>query len=418
MNDVPPPGPVTDLPGYGPVAERQLAGCLPVEDGGGAYIFFWFIESRSAQPEKDPIVVWLNGGPGASSFLGLFAENGPYKIDPALRLTDNEFGWNQNAGYLMIDQPAGTGLSLVTDTGTYAKTEDEASAQLYRGLQAFYERWPEFRERDLYVFGESFAGVYVPMLATNILAGNAAGQAPVRLCGIGVGDGWVDPIVQQATYGDFAYAHGLIGLIEKQEVNCLYGACAKSIEDSEPVASREADKVCNKIEEYITKVSGGANVYDVRRIGDYDFDFIGQYLDQPTVRAALRVAPAAKPWHDTSKRVAYLLELGEQNSAARFYPRLFETIDVLIYNGIYDMDCNFMGTDRWIGALDWSTRDEFLSTPWTPWKVDGAVAGHIRSAGRLTQVRVAGAGHLVPMDQPARALALFEGFARGDLATS
>lgn len=418
MSDIPRAGPVTELPGYGPVAERQLAGYLPVEDRGGAYIYFWFIESRSAQPSNDPIVIWLNGGPGSSSFLGLFAENGPYKIEADLRLSDNEFGWNQNAAYLMIDQPAGTGLSLVTDEGTYAKTEDEASAQLYRGLQAFYEWWPEYRERDLYLFGESFAGVYLPMLATNILAGNAAGQPKMRLRGIGVGDGWVDPIVQEATYGDYAYAHGLIGLGEKQEVGRLYGACAKAIEDSGPVTSRESDKICNLIEEYITEVSGGANVYDVRLIGDYDFDFIGQYLDQPTVRAALRVSADAKPWKETSKRVAYLLELGEQNSAARFYPPLFEAINVLIYNGIYDMDCNFMGTDAWIGALDWSYRDEFLGLPRKPWILAGGVAGHMRSARRLTQVLVSGAGHLVPLDQPVRALALFEGFVRGDLVTS
>ncbi len=421
MSDVPEAGPVTALPGYGPVAERQLAGYLPVEDGGGAYIYFWYIESRSAQPTDDPIVLWLNGGPGSSSFLGLFAENGPYKIvqpppfQSSLRLIDNEYGWNRNAGYLMIDQPAGTGLSLVTDEGTYAKTEAEASEQLYRGLQAFYERWPDLRQRDLYLFGESFAGVYVPMLATNILRGNEAGHPEIRLRGIGVGDGWVDPIVQQATYGDYAYAHGLVGRVEREEVDCLYAACARAIEDSGPVASRHADKVCNRIEEYITAVSGGANVYDVRLIGDYDFDLIGRYLDQPQVRAALRVAPAVKKWHDTSKRVAHLLELGEQNSAAHLYPPLFEAIDVLIYNGIYDMDCNFMGTDAWLGRLDWSDRDDFLDRPRTPWIVDGEVAGHVRSAGRLTQVLVAGAGHLVPMDQPARALALFEGFVRHDL---
>ncbi len=418
MNDRPTSGPVDRLPGYGPVTERQLAGYLPVEDGGGAYIYFWYIESRAADPSNDPIVIWLNGGPGSSSFLGLFSENGPYKIGDDLQLTDNPYAWNNNAGYLMIDQPAGTGLSVVEDGGTYARTEQEASEQLYRGLQEFYGRWPEFRDRDLYVFGESFAGVYVPMLATNILAGNAAGEPAIRLRGIGVGDGWVDPIVQEATYGKYAYAHGLIGHSEQQEVSARYADCKQAIIDSGPVASREADKICNKIEEYITEVSGGANVYDVRIIGDYDFSTIGRYLDQPDARQALHVAPGVPPWTDTSKRVAYLLELGEQNSAAEFYPPLFGEIDVLIYNGVYDMDCNFMGTDDWLAALQWPERDEFVAAPRTPWILGGdEVAGHVRSVGRLTQVLVAGAGHLVPMDQPARALALFEGFVDGTLTT-
>ncbi|HEX6291706.1 MAG TPA: S10 family peptidase [Herpetosiphonaceae bacterium] len=411
---VPTPGAgvVTALPGYGNVKERQLSGYLPVDERGGAYIYFWFIESQG-DPAKDPIVLWLNGGPGSSSFIGLFYENGPYKVNQDLTLADNSYSWNTNASYLMIDQPAGTGLSIVIDDASEARTEQQATDQLYYGLQQFFDRWSEYRSLDFFVFGESFAGVYVPMLATAILDGNQAGNAQINLKGIGVGDGWVDPYVQQATYGDYAYAHGLIGLREKHHVDQLYAACAKAIVESEPVTSRKADKICNRIEEYITKVSGGINVYDVRMIGDYDFSLIGAYLDQPTVREALYIDPRAKPWEETSKRVGYLLEKGEQNSAAYLYPRLFEALPVLIYNGVYDMDCNFMGTDAWIGMLHWSYRDQFLNTNRAPWHVDGQVVGQARSVDRLTQVLVMGAGHLVPLDQPKTALGLLETFLKG-----
>jgi carboxypeptidase C (cathepsin A) len=405
-------GPVTSLPGYGEVKEKQLAGYLPVDASGKAYIYFWFIESQG-NPANDPIVLWLNGGPGSSSFLGLFYENGPYKINQDLTLRNNPYGWNKNANYLMIDQPAGTGLSLVENKEYSARTEQEATDQLYRGLQEFFRRWPQYRKLDFYIFGESFAGVYVPMLATAILNGNKASSPTINLKGIGIGDGWVDPYVQQATYGDYAYSHGLIGLSEKHHVDQLYSACAKAIVESQPVTSRHADKVCNKIEEYITKASGGANVYDVRMIGDYDFGLIGEYLDQSSVRKALYVDPMVKAWKETSKRIGYLLEKGEQNSAAYLYPRLFDELPVLIYNGIYDMDCNFMGTDAWIAAQHWSYRDQFLNQPREPWFVEEQVAGHIRSVNKLTQVLVMGAGHLVPMDQPKNALALLKSFLNG-----
>jgi carboxypeptidase C (cathepsin A) len=412
---LPEAGPVDSLPGYGPVRERQLAGNLPVDASGKVSIYFWFIESRSG-PGEDPIVIWLNGGPGASSFIGLFEEGGPYRINKDGGLDDNPGSWNARAAFLMIDQPSGTGLSVCLDPAGQARTEEQASNQLYHGLQHFFGRWPEFRKRDLYIFGESYAGVYVPLLATAILNGNAAGAEKIRLQGIGVGDGWVDPIVQQATYGDYAYSQGLVSLTQKQHVDSLYANCAKAIRESQPVTSRQADKICNWIEEYITKVSGGANVYDVRTLGDYNFDAIGRYLDQPSVRNALHVAPGAAPWAETAKRPAYLLERGEQNSYAWLYPRLFESIRVLIYNGLYDMDCNFMGTDAWIAGQQWSYRNEFLHCPRTPWVVEGQLLGHVRSVERLTQVLISGAGHLVPMDQPAAAFALLNGFVHGDPA--
>ena len=199
MSGPPPVAPVEVLPGYGPVAGRQLAGYVPVSPAENAHVYVWYIEQSGASSDV-PIVIWLNGGPGSSSFLGLLAENGPYRLQPDGSLVDNPSGWNQAAGYLMIDQPAGTGLSIVEGPHAWARTEQEATDQLLFALQRFFDSFPELRPRRLYLFGESFAGVYIPMLASAILRSNAAGETPVALHGIGVGDGWVDPVVQQRTY--------------------------------------------------------------------------------------------------------------------------------------------------------------------------------------------------------------------------
>ena len=409
---IPKPGLVTELPGYGKTREKQIAGHLSVNEKCGDYLFFWLFESQ-ADPSKDPLVVWLNGGPGSSSMLGLFAENGPYKINDDLTLSENPYSWNKNANFLVIDQPAGTGLSFVVkkeDRNCYTKTEEIATQQLLTGLKQFFQLYPEYANNDLYIFGESFAGRYIPMLAHAIQQHNNTAQTKINLTGIGIGDGWVAPLIQEATYGDYAYAHGLIDNIQKDQVDQLYNNCEIAVKESGSVASAEADKICNKIEEYIVKVSGGVNVYDVRRTGDYTFDKIATYLNQTVVREALYVSPLAGSWTESSEIVADILERGEQNSSAHLFPKLIETIRVLIYNGLYDMDCNFMGTDKWLASINWTGGKDFNNLPRNPWIDNGKVLGSYRTSGNLTQVLVNGAGHLVPMDQPESALKLLTTF--------
>ena len=56
---------------------------------------FRFVESQG-NPAKDPLVLWLNGGPGCSSLNGLLSENGPFRVDGEGRsLFENKYAWNK-----------------------------------------------------------------------------------------------------------------------------------------------------------------------------------------------------------------------------------------------------------------------------------------------------------------------------------
>lgn len=73
--------------------------------------FFWFVESRT-NPHRAPLSIWLNGGPGASSLLGMMAENGPCSINPdSNSSTLNPWSWNNEVNILFIDQPVQVGYS-------------------------------------------------------------------------------------------------------------------------------------------------------------------------------------------------------------------------------------------------------------------------------------------------------------------
>lgn len=86
----------------------------------------------------------------------------------------------------------------------------------YYAIQSWLQRYPEYRKTDMFIMGESYAGVYVPMIVKNILAGNDDGhstdESHIRLKGFGVGDACTPPdICGSKTSGPFFQIQFLYG---------------------------------------------------------------------------------------------------------------------------------------------------------------------------------------------------------------
>jgi carboxypeptidase C (cathepsin A) len=128
---------------------------LKNKGGTGVHLFYWFFESRG-NPEQDPLVVWLTGGPGCSSELGLLLENGPFILNGTDAPTLNDYGWNSVANIIYIDQPGGTGFSYVDKPNEYVSTETQLAIDLWTMMLAFYEKHPKYSNLDLYIVGESY----------------------------------------------------------------------------------------------------------------------------------------------------------------------------------------------------------------------------------------------------------------------
>lgn len=69
---------------------KSYSGYVDIEEQ--EHIFWWFFESRNSDPDTAPLTVWINGGPGSSSMIGLFQELGPCGVDSD-GLYYNPYAW-------------------------------------------------------------------------------------------------------------------------------------------------------------------------------------------------------------------------------------------------------------------------------------------------------------------------------------
>jgi carboxypeptidase C (cathepsin A) len=118
-----------------------------------ANMFFWFFEARN-NPKSSPLTVWLNGGPGSDSLIGLFQEHGPCNVTEDLKTQLNPWSWNEHSNMLYLSQPVGVGFSYETTrsdaNGKYSlvdpdttNTTEAAAVGAWHILQAFLELSPQ-----------------------------------------------------------------------------------------------------------------------------------------------------------------------------------------------------------------------------------------------------------------------------------
>jgi len=369
-------------------------------------------ESRKT-PKTDPLVLWFSGGPGCSSELALFYENGPYTLDN-ITMKINPNSWNSFANLLYVDQPVGTGFSYADYIDDYVVDEDQVAQDMFTFMQNFFKLYPQYADLPFFITGESYAGHYIPAIAYRIVNGNLENEGiHINLEAVAIGNGWVDPEIQYGAYADFAYDNNLINQATYDALIPMYVVCEGLIETGVwPLAIDE----CNLIMAAILAEAGGINVYDIRKQCTYeplcyDFSNVDEFLAQGWVQKDLGVSSSAD-WQECNSEVHALL-LGDWISNLDVHiPFLLSQKDfrVLVYSGMDDFICNWYGGQRWTNELVWPGQQLFNNATAIPWMVNGVQAGTWQSYGGFTFLAVANAGHMVPMDQPVNALEMLNMF--------
>ena len=252
---------IASIPGFGKTPSKQYSGLLPADDNSAVFLHYWFVES-TGNPSTDPVVVWMNGGPGCSSLEGGLYELGPFtftgeEVDGVPTLVANPNAWNTVASVLYLEQPAGVGFSYAVNGST---TSDDwiQSQNTYGFMLNWFKAYPEYSKNDFYVTGESYAGVYVPTLAYRIYEGNKAGMPHINLKGAAIGNGcWGDAVgTCSGSPGSdrialtLYYGHGMISQASWEKILASCGAGFNSSSDACGQAKGDAMESVGNIDVY------------------------------------------------------------------------------------------------------------------------------------------------------------------------
>lgn len=109
---------------------------------------------------------------------------------------------------IYIESPAGVGYSW-TSTVMPEYTDDSSAEDNYLAIKAFYEKFPEYRDNDFFISGESYAGVYVPFLAHKIAVEHKDDNI-IPLKGILIGNGVTDLDYDDTSLWAMGFWHGLV----------------------------------------------------------------------------------------------------------------------------------------------------------------------------------------------------------------
>jgi len=391
------------------------SGYITVNPKVDANLFYWCFESQN-NPATDPFIVWLTGGPGCSSILALTFENGPFTVNgtnTSINLVPNAHGWNNKATVCWVDQPAGTGYSFTKID--YIHNEAGVQTEMWTFFNAFFKFYPQYQGLDFFLSGESYGGHYVPAISAYIVSQQSSGSKVVNFKGASIGNGWVAPIIQFGAYAPFALANNLITSYVDQQMNSTYQQCYQSLESGK--YGTGVFDTCESIMNYVLQANPGLNYYNIHTECNgplcYNFDLITFYLNENSTKTSLGV-PQSITWQACDSAGNPFIPYDELKSFAIDVPAtLAGGVQVLVYSGMYDLICNYYGGNAWTSQLQWPGQSGFNSQQMANWKVGSVTAGSFKSYSNLTWLEVEAAGHMVPHDQPANALAMINTFISG-----
>ncbi|XP_007038110.2 PREDICTED: serine carboxypeptidase-like 45 [Theobroma cacao] len=426
------PDKIVRLPGQPRVGFQQFSGYVTVDEKKHKVLFYYFVEAE-IDPASKPLVLWLNGGPGCSSVgVGAFSENGPFRPNGEV-LVRNGYSWNREANMLYLETPIGVGFSYSTNSSSYVAVDDETTARdNLVFLQRWYHKFPNYRQRDLFITGESYAGHYIPQLAKLMVELNKK-QNLFNLKGIALGNPVLEFAIDFNSRAEYFWSHGLISdstyrmftsvcnysrYVSEYYRDSVSPSCSRVMSQVSRETSKFVDKYDVTLDVCISSVLSQSMVLNPQQVSErVDVcveDKIVNYLNRKDVQKALHaLLVGVRRWAVCSNILDYQLLNLEIPTISIVGSLIKAGIPVLVYSGDQDSVIPLTGSRTLVRGL---AKELGLETtvPYRVWFEGKQVGGWTQVYGNiLSFATIRGASHEAPFSQPERSLMLFKSFLEG-----
>ncbi|KAK7344936.1 hypothetical protein VNO77_15199 [Canavalia gladiata] len=447
---------IQSLPGQPHVSFQQFGGYIQVHDKPHRALFYYFVEAET-NPSSNPLILWLNGGPGCSSIgVGAFTEHGPFITNYGESITKNKYSWNREANILYLESPAGVGFSYSTDKSFYNTLNDDITAQdNLVFLQRWLDRFPQYKNNEFYIMGESYGGHYVPQLAELILKS----KVNFNLKGIGLGNPLLEYETDYNSVDEFYWSHGMISDYVYQLRSSVCNNSKSSKQSLRGCFSPDCISVLIQISDEYSELDSidpyyvigdkclSYNLSQPAFLTQHQRSSISQilrslhmqkhqnnaylyhqeldkcpeknaemYLNRKEVQKALHARLVGVNQYRLCSPVVfdkYRTEDEEIPTINILGSLIKSGIQVFVYSGDQDSVIPFIGTRRLVDKL---AKKLGLKTtvPYSSWFVGKQVGGWTQVYGhQLTYATIRGASHSTPTTQPKRSFVLFNSFLQG-----
>ncbi|KAL4480078.1 hypothetical protein ABPG74_020594 [Tetrahymena malaccensis] len=379
------------------------------------YLFYGAQGVKKQDLNKYPTIIWLCGGPGMSSQNSNFNGIGPLYIrevnKDVFKKIKNQNSWTNYYNVVFIDQPIGVGMSYVKIANDIPTTLEQLANQFCLALLELYDNEKSCMKQlaisridnPLFIYGESFAGKYIPSIAEKIVKdGNK-----FNLVGIGLLDANIQPFYVMVEQNQYLFDLKLISE-EQYQNNLLVVEAFKS-----PLSSKDSLTLRQIYQQYLNftfKNAPADKIYNYKSCNKQYSNFnLEAFMNQQQTcdMFQLTLKESYKEFFEESYN--FLNWNIVQDSTPKIEFLLQNNIHIHIMNGDLDLLVPYKSQQSWIDQLNWVHAEKFKSEEiQIQLNSKGNKIGSSKQFQNLTFDIVYESGHFICFDQPESALILLK----------